>query len=231
MPLWRDGRAWWGPLHWGWFAFKRTQLVSFSVRRWSVAIYLRWFGLHFGLRDDGDYDAPRWEVSWHDGCFWLEHPWVRQDGWCRSDPWWRKQIVLRVADWLLGRTRFEGVKDAEVECLVPMPEGCYMAKAKRETCAWRRRWYWPALRQVRWTIDIPGGIPFAGKGENSWDCGDDGLWGLSGPGMDTLPNAIGAVVASVLRSRDRRGLDSKRTGAAAAVVLNADAFKRDGGAS
>lgn len=220
LPLWRYGRAWWGRLHWGWNLFWPTSLLLFGIGRRGCCLYLRWFGFYLQWSPSDDFcDRGRWEISWHGGCLWLEHPWVRQDGWCRDDPWWRKQCVLHVVDWLIGRDRCETTKGQPVEVFVPMPEGCYRAIATPETYVWRRRFYVPLRRRDDVRLDIPGGIPFSGKGENSWDCGDDGLFGCGG---DTIEDAIAQAVKSVLRARRRYGHDSKGTGRAPAVVLNAE---------
>jgi hypothetical protein len=73
-------------------------------------------------------------------------------------------------------------------------------------------------------LDIPGGIPHNGKGENSWDCGDDGLWGCGG---DTVEEAIGHAVSSVLRSRRRYGHDSHGTGREPVHVVERQAKETD----
>jgi hypothetical protein len=51
-------------------------------------------------------------------------------------------------------------------------------------------------------LDIPGGIPHEGKGENSWDCGMDGLFGCSGA---TVAEAIANAVRHTQRDRERYG--------------------------
>ncbi len=137
--------------------------------------------------------------------------------WRRDDPWWRKDIVLHVVDWLIGRARCTTTKGEPSRVVIPMPEGSYLANATTESRVWRRRWYWPDRRHDSVWIDIPGGIPHSGKGENSWDCGDDGLFGTGG---DTLEEAIANVVRSVLKSRRRYGHDSKATGRTPSVILN-----------
>lgn len=219
LPKWRYGRAWWGPFAWCWNVFYPTTLLSFSVRRWGFSLWLRSFGFSFGMRRDEDSGRGRWEVSWHGGCLWMEHPWVRQDEWRRSDRWWRKQCVLHVVDWLIGKMRYTATEEKPVQVFVPMPEGCYRATAKLRHAVRRRRWYWPVDYQHTYDIDVPGGIPFAGKGENSYDCGDDGLFGISGD-FPTIEKAIAAVVESVLRSRRRHGHDAGGTGKEPAVVVN-----------
>lgn len=209
LPLWRYGRAWWGKLHWGWHCFYPTSLLLVSVRRWGFSVYLRWFGFYASWNDDDGYEHPQWEVSLHDGCVWLEHPWIRQGEWRWSDPWWRKQIVLHVVDWLIGGYRCETVKGEPFDVFVPMPEGSYRATATPKTMTWRRRWYWPIRRRESVWLKLDPGIPHSGKGENSWDCGDDALCGIGG---DTVEDAIANAVRSSLRSRRRHEHDSHGTG-------------------
>ena len=208
LPTWRHGRGWFGPVHIEWSLFRDTHLLGAGLWWGGFNLYARWFGL-FVCLGDVERDRGRWEVRCHSGSLWLGHPWVRQMEWRSDDPWWRKDVVLHVVDWLIGRSRCETIKGETREVVVPMPEGSYRATAQHETRIWRRRWYWPSLRRDSVTLDIPKGIPFAGKGENSWDCGDDGLFGIGG---DTMEDAVANAVRSVLRSRRKYGLDSNGTG-------------------
>lgn len=217
LPLWRYGRAWWGRLHWGWGFFKPTSLLLVGVGLRGACVYLRSFHFYVSW---GDYEGEhgRWEVGWSDGALRIEHPWVRPDGWCRSDPWWKHAIRLPIVDWLLGREECTTRESQPVDVFVPMPEGSYRAVATAVTHVLTRRWYWPSRRRESVWLGIPGGIPHSGKGENSYDCGDDGLWAIGG---DTIDEAIGNAVASVLRSRRRHGHDSKGTGIVPVAVVNA----------
>lgn len=209
LPLWRSGRAWWWKIGWEWHLFRRYSALGVGAGSKHLSIRLPGFQLYVHSRDHDGWESRQFEVAVHDGCVWIEHPWIRSGGeWRRDDPWWKKQIVLHVSDWLLGRVRHESREIEHREVFVPMPEGCYRAKARREVSTWRRRWYVPAKTRDSWWVEIPGGIPFAGKGENSWDCGDDGLWGTGGTDGMTLEETIGCVVGSVLRSRKRYGHDS-----------------------
>lgn len=45
---------------------------------------------------------------------------------------------------------------------------------------------------------------FMGKGENSWDCGEDGLYGCGSEGS-SLEDAITKTVSIVLRNRRKYG--------------------------
>lgn len=225
LPTWRKGRLFaWSWLRIEWAAFCRHSLnAAISAGATGFHAAAPWFYLFVNWRDDEDRDRGCFEVRWADGTLRFEHPWVRDD-WRSDDPWWRKAIRIPIADWLLGRVRYESTEGEPCEVFVPMAEGCYLATAKSVVHTHRRRWYWPAGRFETWKIDIPGGIPFSGKGENSWDCGDDGLFGISCPAT-TVEEAIGHTVASVLRSRARHGHDCKNTGREPVRICNEEASR------
>jgi hypothetical protein len=166
--------------------------------------------------------SREFSIAIHDGSVWI-HPWTDPDGdWSSKGKWWRQTICLHVSNWVLGKVRYENRKTETRDVLIPMPEGCYRAVATHEILRHRRR-FWPTRCWDRWDIQIPGGIPFSGKGENSWDCGDDGLFGIGGGGSRSLEETIGACVASVLTSRRKNGLDSKGAGREPLRVCNAEA--------
>lgn len=133
--------------------------------------------------------------------------WADRNSWSRSDPKW-KQFSINFPDLVLGRTKHEAIELIPPrDVLIPLPEGQYKARVKLERATWKRaRWPWWPLKRVRDSYDfnIPDGIPFPGKGENSWDCGDDGLFGCGHSG-GTEADAIGHVVAIVLHNRARYG--------------------------
>lgn len=142
-------------------------------------------------------------VSIHGWTIYLK-PWEKWGEWNSADPWWVRGVSFDVADFALGRTKFNReVLRGDIPIKIPMPEGVYSAVARVERCTWKRpRWF--AKARVSVNVDIPKGIPFAGKGENSWDCGDDGLFGYGSEG-ESIEKAIGKGVTSVLESRRRNG--------------------------
>ena len=223
LPLWRHGRAWLGKLHWEWSVFYRPRF-RLAVGSRHLTISLLAFSLWIVWNNGDEFERREFAISAHDGNIWIEHPWVRQMEWRSSDPWWRKQIVLPVTDWMLGKMQYSRSEKPLPDVFVPMPEGCYRAKAEAVHREWWRRFGW--FHRVEDGVDLSvadGGIPFAGKGENSWDCGDDGLWGWGGSSVD---GAIANGVASVLRSRAKCGYDSNGTGREPAIVVN-DAAKKE----
>ncbi len=221
LPLWRHGRAWLGKWGWEWSCFYRPQFhfkIGFETGGYSddvmMMLCLGLFSLYIHRESHRSFKDRELSIAWHDGCIWLKL-WC-DDDWARDRPFHRNVIVFHVIEWFTGRSKCECVKGESFEVVIPMPEGCYKAIATPETRTWTWRFGWKKVRKSI-NLHIEGGIPFSGKGENSWDCGDDGLWGTGG---DTVEEAIGNAVASVLRNRRRHGHDSKQTGKTPLVVLN-----------
>lgn len=150
------------------------------------------------------YSGRELSLSVHDTAVW----WcVGADdmGWSSNTPRWMK------GSWHpLGFHMRQGEPELveEREVLVPMSERSYRAVARLTTARWGftklPRYFDRIGRSVN--IEMLDGeqIPCPGKGENSWDCGEDATFSMSATG-DTIEDGIGRLVASVLRSRRRYG--------------------------
>lgn len=149
-------------------------------------------------------------VRFFDGKLWWSL-WEDRHEWRHSDPKWMSGSFDFVKA-LLGDTDYSRRVIEERDVMIPMPEKSYPAKAKLEVATWiRSRWPWGPFskRGTYVQIDIPGGIGIPGKGENSWDCGDDALFGLSTKAR-TIEDGIGHVVASALSTRRKYGWSDDR---------------------
>lgn len=136
-------------------------------------------------------------------------PWGRWGEWVTADPWWIRGVSFNLPDVLLGRHRYarETVR-RDMQVPIPMPEGCYWGTASFERATWKRpRWF--RMTRLSTKVDVAKGVPFAGKGENSWDCGDDGLFGYSVEGHD-LDKASAHGVEVVLSQRRKNGMPSQQ---------------------
>ena len=133
-------------------------------------------------------------------------PWGKSMEWVAADPWWVRGVSFDFKG-LLGRQTYvsETVRDG-IPIQIPMVEGAYTAVAKFERATWKRP-LWFGHSRLYTSVDVPKGIPFQGKSENSWDCGDDGLYGYSVQGHD-IEKAIAHGVESVLKSRRKYGKPS-----------------------
>lgn len=145
-------------------------------------------------------DRREFNVAFHDWTLRFT-PWGRWGEWARRDPWWIRGVSLDFRRLLLGDRVYHAEELALVPCHVPMAEGNYQAVAKvQRVTRGFQRWFKRTGQEV--TLNIPKGIPFAGKGENSWDCDDDGLFGIGG---DSIDDAIRRAQEAVNRSRKRHG--------------------------
>jgi hypothetical protein len=152
-------------------------------------------------------DQRECRIGIHDWTIWL-HPWSKTMEWAANDPWWVRGVTFNLRDFVLGRTDYtcETLGPA-FAVSIPMPEGVYTATFQPQRQTWTRPRWRRSLVRESFDIRIPKGIPFAGKGENSWDCGDDGLFGMGAEG--TVEQAVATVRESVMARRHRYGAPSE----------------------
>ena len=157
--------------------------------------------------DEGSYPESR-EISLriHDWAIWWML-WMNDDTWRSTDPKWRHGS-FHFNDALLGHSGYicENIS-TPIESYVRMLEGDYPVVLQRQRQTWwRPRWPWWPLRVVResWDMRCDIGIPFPGKGENAWDCGDDGLFGTAFA-VETPEEACAKFRDCVVEYRKRYG--------------------------
>lgn len=209
----RHGRAWLrgkrheGHIEWALGGFRCGLALAAKDEGWlltiSVPLVSLWLGLNGPIAYRG-YGEER-ELSWRifDWAFWWNH-WTPSMSWSSRTSRWRNG-VFHFNDFLLGKTRHSTRPLAWRWVRIPMPERVYYGAACLEEASWgRARWF--TKRVTRCEIKmLPGEqVPFPGKGENSWDCGEDATYGMTCP-ASSVDDAIGKLVASVLCSRTRNG--------------------------
>lgn len=161
------------------------QYLPSRAREISVSLDLR--------GGDGIADVPalRWHV-WQD-------PWE----WRASDPAWRRGHI-NFWDVVAGRAVYSNRVLETERVVLPLPEGSIPGSVQLEesTWSWPR---WPFVRRGTYARVKPDqGAWVPGKGENSWDCGDDAILELSCQ-ANTVEEAIGIFVGRVLATRRQRG--------------------------
>lgn len=134
-----------------------------------------------------------------------------------SDPTWRRRLKLFDWRWIVGKDRhaYRVLMPAQRHTIaIDWWDGDrYEVDITLEERTWKNRVR--TLRQTTWNMSVPQGMPappFPGKGENSWDCGDDGLHG-AGVNIDTVPCLEAALAhfgGIVEKSRLRYGSRSYR---------------------
>lgn len=181
------------------FGFDDEHGWGFSISLPPFAIYLhadlaRW------TRLKGDREIS---LRFHSCALWWD---VWRDpigGWSSDVPKWRNGS-FHIADFFLGKTTCSTEIKEQRDILVPMPEGTYRATAKLVQYTWRRpRWF--ARSFPRCEIEIPKGIPHAGKGTTAYNCGDDATFGITTGECHSIADGVGMLVGSSLRDRVRYG--------------------------
>lgn len=132
--------------------------------------------------------------------------WGREHEWIRSDPWWVRGVHLDLKDAILGKAKFTSTETApEVPIEILLDDRIYTGTAKFERCTWKRPLWFTKVRDSVWiNMDQGHGLPHAGKGENSWDCGDDALCGFGVNGSN-VEEAIQHGIDTVNGYRKRWG--------------------------
>ena len=152
----------------------------------------------FGIDLDARHRTLRWDLA------------SRKHEWSSKDPKWMSGSV-NFAELALGRyVRTDDVIDRR-EVVLPLPEGRYPATVELHRTTLRRE----RLRRVTtsYYADLTPacGVPVPGKGENSYDCGDDAIYSSSAAvstpeyGSEWVTEAVSGFVNGVLRQRSRYG--------------------------
>lgn len=109
-----------------------------------------------------------------------------------------------ISNKLKGKSTVSKKKIEEKDILIPMPEKSYKGHAILADWTWHyQRWFSKTIRRCE--IKVPEGIPHPGKGENSWDCGDDATFGLTTGKVKNIPQAVGDLVGMTLETRVKNG--------------------------
>lgn len=183
-------------------------VLTFSV--WLLGITL-YFGattpwLARRLERFTAWDADReLVVYWYEGGLWW-NLWRTRDSWTTGTPWWRHGHFAPL-DWMFGQNMRQHKEHYSTHAVeIPMPEGAYPATVTITRTGWGRKrlpfrtWMWHA------DVEPKTPVPFPGKGENSWDCGEDATHSLHCSIDRPDPAlAVGEFVASVMRDRMRHG--------------------------
>lgn len=219
----RHGRCWIGSFEICWQFFQRPgfhfslaiaeheHALTIGLELFLFSFWISWdhFKVQSWLSDkikrrDQKYGNGRSiALYWHEwGLWWtLWHDEMESR---RDDPWYIQMHNWNFPDFFFGRSKYSSKTIKEEMVIVPMPEGGYPALVKINEDQWKRpRWPFPK-RMIRSEVIPDKPIPFPGKGENSWDCGEDAMYSLYGP-YDTPLKAAIAASESVMRDRLKYG--------------------------
>lgn len=132
-----------------------------------------------------------------DGHIWIDL-WADPNDSGHNKRW--QQFNWGPQDFFLGRMRYTQYDERRHETVIVMPEGRYPATITTYIAYWKRQ-RWPfAKRMRRAEIEVKGGIPVPGKGENSWDMDDDAIFSMTTPAIN-VHEAQRKIFDSAMRDR------------------------------
>lgn len=219
----RHGRCWFGQFCLEWVFFKSPSFhlgfgiadydcaLSFAICLIFFSLYFKWENHKFEYwikdktkRHDQKYGNGREiKIYWHNWGIWWTL-WGDPMESRAKDPWYVRMHNWNIPDILFGRAEYNSYQIKEEKAIVPMPEGGYPCLVKINRDRWKRP-LWPFPRILIRSEIIPDKpIPFPGKGENAWDCGEDAMYSFYGP-YDTALKAVIAASESVMRDRLKYG--------------------------
>lgn len=127
----------------------------------------------------------------------------REHEWNSRDPWWVRGIRFRIGEWIFGKTRHRVVRtEGPMDILVCMPEAQYRGTVEIKDEEWVSRFSTKRVRRAH--VEMQDPVPFPGKGENAWDCGEDATHSMTCV-ADNWEDAIAEMTRTVLKSRRRHG--------------------------
>lgn len=159
-------------------------------------------------------------LRFHHWNFWWNF-WMDPSTWNSTDPKWRRGSTS-FERWILGRHDCEFTEIDRRGYLLPFLEGNYsvMVKQRLRTDRWKR---WFTKKSIAWEIEagyhdenhnwVAVPVPHEGKGENSYDQGEDGTYSLNfGRRKDINTHYAAALYfwKSNMETRERRGNASWR---------------------
>ena len=226
--IWTSGRCWWHltsvlVLRAEWNLWSKRTVVSLDIATsddtvvmvslspflFSLWLAVDYYPLHRWIQDrikpskETYGNGREIELAWFEGSLRIVL-WGDPMSWRAKDPWWIRGVHVNPTDLILGRTTYTESTLSVHAVEIPMPEGVYPGTVRLLEATWRRP-RWPFQRLILRAEIVPATpIPFPGKGENSWDCGEDATHSLICEAASDW-EAVGALVTSVLRSRYRYG--------------------------
>jgi len=174
--------------------------------------------LSFYTNTHRKYDNERRiSISWHDASLWWQF-WTPIDSWSSKTPKWQHgNFDFRSLIQGKHNCRYETLDKQKFLC--PMIEGNYEIEIEQKM-RYDEYKRWPTSKMLYYEVKagyygadnkfIEVGIPLEGKGENSWDCGEDATFGSSFGNtkerqVRTIEEAYCYFVSHMLSSRIRYG--------------------------
>lgn len=178
--------------------------IPFLFSVWLSLTRCDWVKYLPGVKWSGKYGSGEREINLrvHSWAFWWNlwtYPGESYDRW--------NEGCFHIDDFFLGRNEHSESPREHYDTFLEMPEGAYPVTVELYTSTWTRKrcpWIRRSVRRAK--IEIEGGVPVPGKGENSYDCDDDAIFSSTAPAA-SVDEALRALKESVLHDRCRHGGD------------------------
>ena len=154
---------------------------------------LRW--CDYGEQREIGFHWFMWSLNWR--------IWTNPDEWHSTTPKWRDGH-FNIPDFLFGRYKYTKVDQEPILVTIPMPEGNYQGTVTFFSQTWQRKRFPYTKQRTGAEVDIEGGIPIPGKGENAWDCDDSAFLSI-GTSASTVEEAVQHAIETVNKRRERYG--------------------------
>lgn len=117
----------------------------------------------------------------------------------------KRSKFYNIRDILFGDFKYTKNDIKSFPVVIPLPEGSYNGVATISERIWKRSKI-PFISQYKidtW-IELEKGLPFPGKGENSWDCGEDAIHGYGCSSIEYY-DVVAKGVELCMRNRSKYG--------------------------
>lgn len=127
---------------------------------------------------------------------------------------WKDALSTSRGDWhfsfdwkkfLFGDLKYSAEKLEDVDSWLEMPEGRYRVIGEIERAKWERKRFVRPVTRIIADVKYEPPVPIPGKGENSWDCGDDAIMGGGVEIKTTLAAGLEQKRQQFLATRERHG--------------------------
>lgn len=183
--------------------------IPFVLSVWLQDKSAKWPRRLPGVRWDSsnanfDSGSREFSISFHHASLWWmiwAHCDKHRDTW-RNSSFNFSRLIFGDFDFEETVLNESPLEDWDIESVI-LPEGRYHASCKHIRRVWRwPRWY-RAVEDTFFKIEVERGVPIPGKGENSWDQGDDAIYAitLSADDIKTRYGALSAFADRVLSAR------------------------------
>lgn len=174
------------------------QEAHVCIRLLFVTLYLSFQGFVPKKLFPKGYEEKQIQIHFHHYVLWIDL-WTPTNSWCKG----QRSYSVHFDDIFLGKIKHHKDVLFYDNGKLTLPEKIYEISYELGTQTWKRpRWFTKTINYVN--AECEEGIPVPGKGEDSWNCGDQLLYSTGGEG-ENISVGRQALYNAVKRARDKHG--------------------------